>query len=87
MNINEETITLEEVKELAKKFGYHLIKINNKEKLLPCICGFDKRMHLFDPDGEFIKCRNCGFRGPSGNNPREAARNWNLAVKGEIEVK
>lgn len=77
-------MTFEELKAEAKAQGYNLIKINKKEKLLPCVCGCNRREHWSGWSGEeeFIKlvCSKCGIFA-KGKTEKEATRNWNKMIE------
>jgi hypothetical protein len=38
-------MTVEELRREAKTLGYNIIPIVRMEKLLPCVCGCDRREH------------------------------------------
>lgn len=76
-------MTVEELKEEAKKLGYNLIPIRKYEKLIPCVCGCNRRDHFYGwKNGEDIvtlRCKRCGKEAP-GRNEADARRNWNNAM-------
>lgn len=77
-------MTYEELKTEANKLGYKLIKITEKEKLIPCICGYNRRDHTFSwvngHDLYGLKCRNCGFHVESYHE-RSLNEIWNRAIR------
>lgn len=81
-------MTIEELKEEAKKLGYTVVKIPKKEKLLPCTCGNNRREHWHrvsiqsGMSYEILKCSKCG-REATGENEREARHNWNEMIRRE----
>lgn len=84
-----ETMTLEELKVEAKIHGYTLIKIKEKERLLPCICGSNRRTHVYrgnstDGERETLICKRCGRRA-GGKDEYEARHNWNEMIRAEME--
>lgn len=78
-------MTLEELKAEAKKQGYKLIKIQTREKLLPCTCGCNRRTHWGNINGEVsLHCERC-FKAARGKSEAEARRNWNEMIRKELE--
>lgn len=81
-------MTIEELKEEAKKLGYTVVKIPKKEKLLPCVCGNNRREHWHRVDiksgraYEILRCSKCG-REAKGETERDAIHNWNEMIKKE----
>lgn len=76
-------MTVEELRCEAKALGYNIIKINPMEKLLPCVCGCNRREHWYVSgafDGVKLKCMKCG-REANGRNDREVRHNWNQMIK------
>ena len=74
-------MTLEELKAEAARQGYHLIRNSDREKLLPCVCGHNRREYWYTGDGGVrLVCKGCG-REVKGKTEREAIRNWNEAVR------
>lgn len=86
MKIDEETL-----KQLAKMYGYRLIKIKPYEKFEPCVCGCNRRSswscwngngydynEVVDCKGHYVKleCKRCGLT-ITGQNDAEAKHNWN----------
>ena len=72
----------------AKALGYKLIKDTPREKLLPCICGCNRREHWFTcakgVKYVVLKCVRCE-REASGQSEREAIHNWNEMIRGESD--
>lgn len=77
-------MTVEELKQEAKKLGYNIIKIPDKVKKLNCICGASSRYvevwTRFDGN-MFCKCRQCHKQSYFGRNKNEAIKNWNWSVE------
>ena len=75
-------MTLEELKAEARKHGYNLIPRNEKEPLLPCICGCKRREHWYGQGDRAIilRCRVCELEAV-GRTEREAYRNWNAMIR------
>ena len=84
-----EECQLEELKEIAGKLGYSLVKKQPKIKLLSCKCGrkrINKWTHV-EPGfgvGYVYRC-TCGMRAEPGKTKREARENWNKMILGETE--
>lgn len=74
-------MTVEELKAEAKKLGYTVIKKSEPVKILPCICGKNRRERWYRGSNIFYKCAYCGFKSPEANTDRQANLNWNEAVK------
>lgn len=74
-------MTVEELKSEAKKLGYKLIKDVRPPKLLPCICGCNKRAEWWDSVHCWVEleCRRCGLIA-IGKDRTEAIRVWNSMV-------
>lgn len=77
-------MTVEELKAEAKALGYNIIKIQKKEKLLPCICGSNRRSwwHHAGTRSITLECNRCGIK-VTGKDEAEARHNWNLMIKEE----
>lgn len=77
-------MTVEELKQEAKKLGYNIIKIPEKIKKSKCLCGASSRYvevwTRFD-NNEFCKCLQCGRQSYFGRNKKEAIENWNWSVE------
>ena len=78
-------MNVEELRREAKALDYNIIKINPMEKLLPCVCGCNRRDH-WSVGGAYVgiklKCMKCG-REAMGKNAREVRHNWNEMIKEE----
>ena len=78
-------ITDNELKALAREHGYRLIKLNTREKLLPCPRCHTNRtklwMALKDGAQCFRCCEHCGFEGNYAKTKTESYKAWNEAVK------
>lgn len=78
-------MTVEELKDEAKKLGYNIIKIPEPlEPLLPCVCGRKKPQCWYGLNFYVYRCPDCGRAGKSGKN-REARHSWNEMVKTEMK--
>lgn len=77
-------MTYEELEAEAKRQGYTLIR-STKEKLLPCVCGSNRRTHWrsINQSGvlEQLICCKCGFEGGLSHTATGARREWNKAVR------
>lgn len=81
-------ITDNELKAIAHEHGYRLIKLNTREKLLPCPkCG-KKRTRIWFSVGKethdmpmFRCCNHCGFEGDYAKTKTESYKTWNEAVR------
>ena len=80
-------MTVDELRRTAKDMGYNIIKIPERENLLPCTCGGKRRdrYYFYTPSGMYIKmvCQRCG-REARGKTEIEARKNWNKMIKGEL---
>ena len=75
-------LTVQELKERAKKMGYNLIPIKKREKLLPCVCG-RKRLECWVNAVDCIKtvrCPICGLEA-KGSTEYESRHAWNEMIK------
>lgn len=77
--------TDEEFKAEAKRRGYNLIKIPEKVKLLPCVCGRRRLVLWWGNHGESYACPICGSEGESGKNNRQARLNWNKMIEEKMK--
>ncbi len=78
-------MTVEELRKEAKALGYNIIKINPKEKMIPCVCGCNRRERWTGNTEErniILKCIRCG-KEAYGKTDREARHNWNEMIKNE----
>lgn len=72
----------EEFKVEAKRRGYNLIKIPEKVKLLPCVCGGKKLKTWYVPGKkQFYECPNCGLRSEPATMIRQMNLNWNKMIE------
>ena len=79
-------VTDEEFKAEAKRRGYNLIKIPEKVKLLPCVCGNDKHHRVFIMSGlQYYSCRKCGLVAEDGKTERQARLNWNTMIEEKMK--
>ena len=78
-------MTVEELRREARGLGYNIIPIAHVEKMLPCVCGCNRREHwttyVKGRKYSVLKCKKCGSTA-SGRTEREARRNWNAMVRG-----
>lgn len=78
-------ITDNELKAIAREHGYRLIKLNTREKLLPCPRCHTNRTKLWlslkDGAACFRCCEHCGFEGNYAKTKTESYKAWNEAVK------
>ena len=76
-------MTYEELKIEAAKLGYSLVKFTKREKLLPCVCGRNKRSHWYGyKDGKeyYTLMCSCGMSA-TGYTELEVRHNWNEMIK------
>lgn len=79
-------IQLEDLKQIADKLGYSLVKKQPRIKLEPCKCGrkqIDEWVVSGSKSGYIRKCCSCGLRAEVGKTKREARENWNKMILGE----
>lgn len=80
---------VEELKELAKSMGYNIIPIKKREKLLPCICGCNRRSHwetyVKGIHYKILRCEQCD-RAASGRTNVEVIHNWNEMIRSEQDA-
>lgn len=81
-------MTVEELKEEAKKHGYYLLKptpTNKYVKLLPCTCGYKHRERVYD-DNNYIafRCKKCGKQSDFKRVISWAVEAWNEMIKNEV---
>ena len=75
-------MTFEELKEEAEKQGYTLVKFKKRERLLPCVCGHNRRTEWQSTlkDSVTLECNTCGLTA-EGRSRAEAVRNWNEMIR------
>lgn len=74
-------LTDEEFKAEAKRRGYNLIKIPEKVKLLPCVCGRKRIRPYYQTGGyEFYRC-DCGLVAEKDKKSNQARLNWNKMIE------
>ena len=79
-------MTLDELKAEAKRQGYKLIKDTKMPKMLPCVCGAERRVELSNTRGAYCyECMKCGRAASWGDTRREARENWNRMVNDEAD--
>lgn len=78
-------MTVEELREEAKKLGYNIVKDIPNIKLEPCPrCGSKRTIewvHIDTDRGYTRECYVCEFRADRGSTKREARENWNKKVR------
>lgn len=76
-----------EFKAEAKRRGYNLIKIPEKVKLLPCVCGTGRRKveQWLTTNGRYYKCNNCGLESFVGRSERKAKLLWNEMIERKMK--
>lgn len=74
-------MTFEQLKKEAEAHGYRLVQKHRYERLMPCVCGSNRREHWYDTNEKMciLKCSKCG-RAVYGKTEAEAKRNWNQMV-------
>lgn len=72
----------EELKKEATKLGYNIIKKKERIKLLPCICGCNKRTHWYKIQYYGLRCTKCGLEAAvrSEESESELKKEWNHKV-------
>lgn len=76
-------MTLEELREEAKKQGYKLTKKIKYEKLQKCCGKFPQQELTINPNGKYYYCKHCGRKGKIANSWYQARINWNKGVENE----
>ena len=77
------SMTLEELKAVAKKMGYEVIKRRRPiPKLTPCTCGCNRRTTSYGPNYIKLTCNKCG-KAIAGKNRRDVTLNWNRMIEDE----
>lgn len=80
------SITLEELKSIAKEMGYEVVSRKHQiPKLKPCKCGHNRRETWLYSGGIKLVCKNCGWYSV-GKNRKEAVINWNKAIDDDSTV-
>lgn len=74
--------TIEELKKEANRLGYNIIKKKERIKLLPCICGCNKRTHWYKIQYRGLRCTKCGLEAAVRVEESESAlkKEWNHKV-------
>ena len=88
--MNEIITSIEDLKAVANKYGYNLIKKQKTERLLPCICGCTKRSHYYITKpglrkGRGLVCKKCGLT--AEGEASTVRKNWNDMIKRKKEEK
>lgn len=80
-------MTVDELKEEAKKLGYNVIKRQERIKLKPCKCGrkrIDQWIDWIHREANiYYKCPQCGRQSEKCETEREARIAWNDMVESE----
>ena len=59
-----------------------VIRKRESRKMLPCMCGYNKREYVYDSNGVvYLVCKRCGLI-VCGKDKMDAVSNWNKAVSG-----
>lgn len=74
-------MTLDELRAEADKEGYILVK-RTYNKLIPCLCGCNKRRRIQKGDKYYIECKSCE-RYATGVSILDAVNRWNEIMKPE----
>jgi len=78
-------MTIEQLRIEARKLGYYVYPKNPREKLQPCVCGCNRRSHVYNrAHGVTLVCKKCG-REASGYFEKEARSNWNKMIRKELK--
>lgn len=76
---------LEDLKTEADKLGYRLVPKRVSIKLLPCICGCNRRRTWYTYGGQYYECKKCGKKSAVGKSCVEAKRLWNKMIEQETK--
>ena len=80
-------MTVDELKEEAKKLGYNVVKRQEWIKLKPCKCGRKRIDQWVDWSHHeasiYYKCPQCGRKSEGCRTEREARIAWNNIVESE----
>ena len=78
-------MTLEELKDEAKKHGFRLVKEYPYISLSPCVCGHKRIASPMIYGGNktpyFHRCNKCGFASAPARTKHEARNKWNECVE------
>lgn len=75
-------MTLDELKLIADSMGYRILKKSESlPKLIPCICGCNRRTTVRSTSGEFYICKNCGIYSEPAITERQKRKNWNKLIE------
>ena len=75
-------MTLEELKEEAKKQGYCLTPLKTHIELSPCVCGNNHPTQWYgNASGYFYQCDRCHRISIGAKTRDQAKRNWNDLIK------
>ena len=76
--IDEYKLTIGELRKEVSQSGYMVVK-RNYTKLLPCLCGCNKRRRLEKNGLLYIECKQCE-RYSTGKNVYQVVENWNTMM-------
>lgn len=76
--IEEYKMTLDETRKEVDRLGYMVVK-RNYTKLLPCLCGCNKRRRVVKDGSYYIECKECE-KYVTGANLYQAVENWNKVM-------
>jgi len=82
--LTDYNVSLKEVRLAADKLGYMVVK-RNYTKLIPCLCGCNKRRRVEKNGNIYIECKKCE-RYSVGKNVYQAVENWNEMMVPEKKV-
>ena len=82
--LTDYNVSLKEVRLAADKLGYMVVK-RNYTKLIPCLCGCNKRRRVEKNGNVYIECKKCE-RYAVGKNVYQAVENWNEMMVPEKKV-
>lgn len=82
--IEEYKMTLDETRKEVDRLGYMVVK-RNYTKLLPCLCGCNKRRRVIKDGSYYIECKECE-KYVTGANLYQAVEKWNKVMTPEKKV-
>lgn len=83
--LNDYKLSLKEVRQAADVYGYMAVK-RNYNKLIPCLCGCNKRRRVIKDGKYYIECKECE-RYVVGDNVNQAVEKWNKTMIPEKRTK
>ena len=79
-------MTLNELREEAKKHGYYLMKPSTSyTKLLPCTCGHKHRVEIIRDSMIAYQCKTCGKQSEFAYTREMARKEWNAMIERETD--